>query len=110
MLSDSPTGNVAIQCEGVSKTYVVYEQLVKGLFYGLTRSNRENPYVRQIDALEDVSLEINRGEVYGILGPNDVALLHAETGVCLHDVNHDGLTNVEDLLVLIEGWDTACLP
>jgi hypothetical protein len=34
--------------------------------------------------------------------------LHAELGICQSDLNHDGATNIDDLLLLIEGWNSVC--
>ena len=50
----------------------------------------------------------SRSNSDGLLGTEDLMLLHASLDVCQHDVNHDGQTDIDDLLPLIEGWSTTC--
>ena len=44
----------------------------------------------------------------GDVDADDLNALHAVTGICQSDVNHDGATNIEDLLIMIEGWNSVC--
>ena len=37
-------------------------------------------------------------------------LMHAATEICHHDVNHNGITDIDDLLDVIEGWGQPCTP
>jgi len=40
----------------------------------------------------------------GDVDADDLNALHAVTGICQSDVNHDGATNIDDLMDLIAGW------
>lgn len=44
----------------------------------------------------------------GDVDMDDLSQLHVELGTCQHDVNHDGSTNVLDLLEVVAGWNTDC--
>jgi len=44
----------------------------------------------------------------GDVDADDLTALHAATGICHSDVNHDGATDIDDLLILIEGWNSVC--
>jgi hypothetical protein len=44
----------------------------------------------------------------GVIDHEDVAGIHAEAGLCHHDTNHDGETDVADLLEVIAGWHQQC--
>lgn len=70
MSSDSLSTDIAIRCENLSKTYLVYDRLISGLARGFLFPKRTNPHVRRIEALKDVNFEIKKGEVFGFLGPN----------------------------------------
>ena len=39
-----------------------------------------------------------------------VRAVQAAAGICSHDNNGDGTTDIEDLLNLIEGWGQGCNP
>jgi hypothetical protein len=39
---------------------------------------------------------------------DDLEQLHATLGICKHDVNHNGQTDIDDLLLMIEGWGSVC--
>jgi hypothetical protein len=38
----------------------------------------------------------------------DLANAHALAGICLSDVNHDGTTDMQDLLAMLAGWLEVC--
>ena len=44
----------------------------------------------------------------GDVDTEDLLLMHAVTDTCYHDVNHNGITDIDDLLDVIEGWGTTC--
>jgi parallel beta-helix repeat protein len=44
----------------------------------------------------------------GDVDTDDLSALHAALGVCTHDVNHDGVTDINDLLEVIAGWNSVC--
>ena len=46
----------------------------------------------------------------GDVDTDDLHALHAAIGVCKHDTNHNGVTNIDDLLDVIEGWNMTCGP
>ncbi|MCH2134625.1 MAG: right-handed parallel beta-helix repeat-containing protein [Phycisphaerales bacterium] len=46
----------------------------------------------------------------GDVDTDDLSALHSVLGVCTHDTNHDGITGIDDLLDVIEGWDQSCTP
>lgn len=62
------SGKLAIRAENITKVYKLYEKPVDRLKESL--SIRKRSYHRPFYALNDVSLEINRGEVVGIIGKN----------------------------------------
>ena len=46
----------------------------------------------------------------GDVDVDDLNVLHSMTGVCRHDTDHNGITDIDDLLNLIEGWGDTCSP
>lgn len=44
----------------------------------------------------------------GDVDTNDLNALHAAVGICQSDINHDGATNVLDLLAVIDEWGSTC--
>ena len=44
----------------------------------------------------------------GDMDADDLNVLHSELGVCEHDVNHDGTTDIQDILDLISGYGLSC--
>ena len=44
----------------------------------------------------------------GDVDVDDLNLHHAAVGICLSDVNHDGDTNIHDLLEVVAGWNSVC--
>jgi len=44
----------------------------------------------------------------GDVDSDDLSQLHSELGICHSDVNHDGATNIDDLLLLMDGWNSVC--
>ena len=44
----------------------------------------------------------------GVLDASDLELHHAAVGICKSDVDHDGDTDVMDLLWVIDGWGGVC--
>jgi lipopolysaccharide transport system ATP-binding protein len=60
--------DVAIRAVGLGKSYTLYERPIDRLLEGLWRGRR--PYGRRFAALGDVSFEVRRGEVLGIVGKN----------------------------------------
>lgn len=60
--------DVAIRAVGLGKTYTLYERPIDRLLEGLWCGRR--PYGRRFAALSDVSFELRRGEVLGIVGRN----------------------------------------
>jgi len=61
--------DVAVRCRDVHKTYLVHKR-ISGLIRSLILPNRPDPQVRRVDALRGLNLDIKKGEVFGILGPN----------------------------------------
>ena len=60
----------------------------------------------------ECSLNYDPGDLDGDgdIDIDDLELHHAATGTCHHDVNHNGLTDIDDLLLVIEGWASGCTP
>ena len=46
----------------------------------------------------------------GKIDANDLHALHDQLNICEHDVNHDGITDIADLLDVVAGWRTTCSP
>tara|TARA_B100001059_G_scaffold236078_1_gene284562 strand:- start:696 stop:2447 length:1752 start_codon:yes stop_codon:yes gene_type:complete len=46
----------------------------------------------------------------GVVDSADRTTVNAVLGVCTHDIDADGITDINDLLVVIEGWGTTCTP
>ena len=44
----------------------------------------------------------------GDVDADDLNALHAAAGICQSDVNHDGATDINDLMDLIAGWNAVC--
>ena len=44
----------------------------------------------------------------GAIDSTDLDAMHAAVGICKSDVNHDGNTNVLDLLDVIDEWGGVC--
>ena len=44
----------------------------------------------------------------GDVDADDLGLLHAQVGICESDTDHDGSTNVIDLLLVISEWGNTC--
>jgi hypothetical protein len=44
----------------------------------------------------------------GAIDSTDLDAMHAAVGICMSDVNHDGDTNVLDLLGVIDEWGGVC--
>jgi hypothetical protein len=44
----------------------------------------------------------------GVLDASDLELHHAAVGVCTSDVDHDGDTDITDLLRVIDEWNSVC--
>lgn len=44
----------------------------------------------------------------GVLDASDLELHHAAVGVCTSDVDHDGDTDITDLLRVIDKWNSVC--
>ncbi len=44
----------------------------------------------------------------GDVDADDLNALHEATGICKSDVNHDGATDIDDLMDLIAGWGSFC--
>lgn len=68
MSSDANSNAVAIHAVGLSKCYQIYAKPHHRLLQSIFRHRRT--YYRDFWALRDVSLEIRRGEVLGIIGRN----------------------------------------
>ena len=67
MSSDNYANTVAVRLTGVSKTYTLYDSPADRLKQLLFPKRR---YGQAIAAVGDVSLEINRGETFGLVGRN----------------------------------------
>lgn len=81
--------DVAIKCDGVSKTYVIRDwslrSMVNAAFGG---SKHKLAASKQVQALSDVSFDVKRGEVFGIVGGNGAGkstLLSCIAGVTQYD-------------------------
>ena len=44
----------------------------------------------------------------GDVDTDDLDIMHANLNICPSDTDHDGDTNIEDLLDVVEGWGTTC--
>ncbi len=80
------SGDVAISCEGLSKTYVVRTHGLRGLVGGFLNLRLGNE--RLVEALKSVSFEVRRGEVFGLIGSNGAGkstLLSCIAGVTAYD-------------------------
>ena len=44
----------------------------------------------------------------GDVDADDLSALHAAAGICQSDVNHDGATDINDILEVIAGWNAVC--
>lgn len=62
------SSDVVIRADGLGKTFTLYDRPVDRLLQGLWRGRRT--YGRNFVALHDVSFELHRGEVLGIVGRN----------------------------------------
>lgn len=62
------SAEIAIRCEKLSKTYVVRPQNFRGLLG--TLFNVRFGGERLVEALKEVSFEVERGEVFGLIGSN----------------------------------------
>lgn len=62
----SQAADIAIKVEGLSKVYKIYNKPAD-LFWELVR---RRPYHRDFWALRDISFEVRRGEVVGVIGRN----------------------------------------
>ncbi|PIV11568.1 MAG: ABC transporter ATP-binding protein [Candidatus Omnitrophica bacterium CG03_land_8_20_14_0_80_43_22] len=76
--------NIAIKAEGIGKKYLINQvrrgpsnlrdhlsdSLRRALFYGISRKNPDSRIMHAVWALKDVSFEIERGSVVGIIGRN----------------------------------------
>jgi ABC-type polysaccharide/polyol phosphate transport system ATPase subunit len=62
--------NVAVRVDRVGKRFKLYHDPITGPVKELMFFWKRGRYYREFVALEDVSLEVTRGEVVGIIGPN----------------------------------------
>lgn len=62
------SNELAIQAEGLGKTFLLYDRPLDRLKQLLSGNRRE--YGRSFQALHDVSFELRRGEVLGLIGRN----------------------------------------
>jgi len=69
MIHQTMTNDVVIRLERVSKTYALYDRNVVDRFKDTFLPGRKKRY-REFPALKDVSLEVKRGEILGIVGRN----------------------------------------
>jgi hypothetical protein len=44
----------------------------------------------------------------GDVDVDDLSALHAAAGICQSDVNHDGVTDINDILEVIADWNAVC--
>jgi ABC-type polysaccharide/polyol phosphate transport system ATPase subunit len=68
MSSEQEPSDIAIRVDNLSKSYLTYARPSHRLLQSLFRHRRT--FYREFWALRDVSLEVRRGEVVGILGRN----------------------------------------
>lgn len=64
------TQDIAIDVRNVSKTFRLYHNPVTGPLKALAFPWRRGSYYRPFQAVRDVTLQVKRGEVVGIVGPN----------------------------------------
>jgi ABC-type polysaccharide/polyol phosphate transport system ATPase subunit len=62
------SSDVAVRVRGLCKSYLIYQRPLDRLLQSLLRHRRT--FYREFRALHDVSLDVKRGEVVGILGRN----------------------------------------
>jgi ABC-type polysaccharide/polyol phosphate transport system ATPase subunit len=62
--------DIAIEVRNVSKRFKLYHNTVLGPLKDLLFFWRKGSYFREFKAVQDVSLQVRRGEVVGIVGPN----------------------------------------
>ncbi|QDU10965.1 ABC transporter ATP-binding protein [Gimesia aquarii] len=65
---NSLKNDIAIKLEGVCKYFQIYEKPHHRLMQGLFRGKKQ--FYKEFKALEDISLEIKKGETVGIIGRN----------------------------------------
>ena len=70
-LGPSPAaGDIAIDIRNASKRFKLYHNMVLGPLKDLILFWRKGSYYREFRAVDDVSFQVRRGEVVGIVGPN----------------------------------------
>jgi len=69
-VSVQPTRDIAIRLEHVTKTYKLYNNPVTGPLREWLPFCRKEGLYREFTAVNDVSMEVRRGEVVGLVGPN----------------------------------------
>ena len=62
--------DIAIDIRNVSKRFKLYHNMVLGPLKDLLFFWRKGAYYREFTAVKDISLQVKRGEVVGIVGPN----------------------------------------
>lgn len=70
MSLDPQGGDFAIRCDNLSKSYRVYSRLIPGITRRVLWPRKPNPHVRTVEAVKNLSLQVGKGEVFGILGAN----------------------------------------
>lgn len=65
-----PVEDVAIEIRNVSKRFKLYDDVVLGPLKELLLFWRKGAYHQEFRAVDNVSMQIRRGEVVGIIGPN----------------------------------------
>ena len=86
-LSDA-ADDIAIDIRRVSKRFKLYHNAVLGPLKDLLFFWRKGAYYRDFVAVKDISLQVKRGEVVGIVGPNGAGkttLLKMIAGLLLID-------------------------